>query len=169
MRKNYWVDTYKLMDEVLKLLHKHVSFTEVEERCPAPFFDKIEPNGAFALICEDKKHPLLPTSLCTPFGNLNFVRRRGGFDSDTSADAINAFLDESTKALGLIEVESKTIDGTTYRRYAVTRLPWRRGGYRATLSCMPVFKEKSDEDSSRREYAKANRMFNRVMSLRGTV
>ncbi|MCI9274776.1 MAG: hypothetical protein HFJ24_01745 [Clostridia bacterium] len=169
MRKNYWLDTYKIMEEVLKLLHKHVSFIEVEKRAPAPYFDRIEPNGAFALTCEDRKFPMLPTSLCTPMGNLNFVRRKSGFDSDTSADAINAFLDEATKVLGLIEVESETIYGITYCRYAVTRLPWRRGGYRATLSCMPVFKEKSDEDSSRREYAKANRMFNRVMSLRGTV
>lgn len=162
MRKNYWVDAYKLREELLKLLRKHgLEFMEVDVRPPTPLCnDRLEGNGAIALVCEDAEHPDLPTSICTHLGHLNFVRRKSKFYGNTNKENSQAFVKEASEMFGLIPVEGRELYGQILHRYAVTKLPWRPT---AAAFRMPVFTGMPVGKEIEREYAKARRMCLRVL------
>ena len=162
MRHNYWVDIYRIRQEILKLLEKHgIEYQETKEVPPNAYSNRIASNGAIAMICEDMYHPDLPTSFCTPLGKLKIVGQNGAFYRNASNKKVQAFLKEMVDVFCIYPVESG-MDSKPYPAIAVTRIPWRASQQNIVLPIFEMVYEKSPGE----EVAKARRAYRRVLESR---
>lgn len=154
MRRNYWLDIYKLRLELISLLHKYnLQFIELPEHPINTSLSKVECNGSIVLICGDAAFPKLPTAICTPLGSLVFVKSKTSFFGDISDDNINAFIDKATILYGLVPI----LHDDCLHSYAVTELYWRSKD--SVPIPMPTFTAHVPENRYRSIYSKAQRVY----------
>lgn len=162
MKPNYWVDLYKVRDEILQCLDKcGIQYTETKEAPPNTYSNRIASNGAIALICEDIYHHELPTSFCTPLGKLKIVGSNGSFYRNASKKKMDAFLEEMKCTFNLAPIEADA-DSKPYPALAITRIPWRAS---KTQIALPIF-EAFVGTATWEEDAKAKKMFKRMQENR---
>ena len=157
MRENYWVNVYKLRKDLINLLYSYgVSFNESKPCRAKPHIDRITPNGAIALICEDTDHPLLPTSICTPLGKITFVSNtRPMFGKNTSNKTVMDTISAMTILFDIVPVVPKISHGILLHRYAIHRLPWSDP---STLLLGPTFLP--DGQFTQRDIEQSDYLFN---------
>lgn len=133
IRKDYWVDVYVLRNDLLRSLDKcNIDFTASIVLTPSPLssYDRLKRNGAIVLNCDDPEFPDLPTSICTPLGDvklfLNPTRLRGNnLRGSNLKGSMQAVIEQVTEEFGLVPVKDFIFPwGESFHRYAVTRLPW---------------------------------------------
>ena len=162
MRHGYWVDIYKIRDEILQCLNKcGIDYTEAKEAPPTTYSNRIGDNGGIAMICEDVYHPSLPTSFCTPYGKLKIVGSNGSFFRNASGKKVDAFLNEMTVNFGLVPIDSDA-DSKPYPAIAITRVPRRASKQKIALPIFVAFVGSSTWE----EEAKAKRVFRNVQKSR---
>lgn len=130
MRMQYWEDVCKVRKMILQdLKEAGISFIEVNAmQFACPMFNCIEPNGAIGLTCECNG---LPTSLWTPLGEINFIKRKVGFYIEQgkemnrcSDEQVTSFMEKLKADFGLKLVKINNIYGNLEPVYTVTKLPW---------------------------------------------
>lgn len=139
MREKYWKDVYQCRFFILEALRKKGFFFEevnVQELI-LPFQNRIKGNGAIGIACNSQE---LPISLFTPYGELNFIKRKIGFLS-YSKESANELMEELKKQLGLVQAEESTEKGETIKVFYVTKLPWSKR--KKDLPCLIREKEES--------------------------
>lgn len=162
MRSGYWVDLYKVRDEILRSLDKcGIDYTETKEVPPNTYSNRIGDNGGIAMICEDVYHPELPTSFCTPYGKLKIVGSNGSFFRKASKKKVDVFLNEMKVDFGIVPIESDA-DSKPYPALAITRIPWMASKQKIALPIFVSFVGTATWE----EEAKAKRMFRRVQESR---
>lgn len=121
MRKKYWENVWKCREQLVDLMEREeIWFCEKEPQVPCPLWNRIEENGAIGLVCESNG---LPTSLMTPLGEINFVRRKIGFPR-TSPEEREIFMNKIKDEFGLVLVTERNVYGDIQPVYSITKLPW---------------------------------------------
>lgn len=153
MKKKYWEDVWELREQLIQLMRKEgIWFCEKQAEVPCPIWNRIEENGAIGIVCQCNG---LPTSLMTPLGEINFVRRKIGFPR-TSQQEREDFMNKLQKEFRLVLEAKRNVYGDTHEVYSITRLPWSE----ETLPSI-VEKETSREEMDK-EFRKARKMYETI-------
>ena len=155
MTKKYWEKVWRVREYILESLKKEgIKFYTKTEEPPYPQWNRIEDNGAIGLICEVNG---LPTSLMTPFGEVNFVRRKLGFI--TTSQAKQEFMNKLKEKLGLIHIADRNALGNIHQVYSITTLPW-------SEETLPLLVERQTlEEEIDELYKKSKRMFRQTVQF----
>ena len=148
MKEKYWKEVYQCRQYILdRMRESGLRIYEEQHMLPGIFWNLIEENGGLGLVCECNG---FPTRLCTPLGEINFIKRKlsvHGYTDETR----KAFMDQLTEELGLVLMDERKVYGEVHPLYAITKLPWRTEAL--PLMVERTFKEEELTEASRKAKA----------------